>query len=239
MKHGIDVSNHQGVIDWPRVSRAEIDFAYIKATEGERFVDAFYERNRAAARHAGILTGAYHFARPSYDPGSAERQALRFLTVAEPRAGDLLPALDLEQAGGLGRRDLGLWALRFVETIEEHANVTPVVYTYPAFAGSFQAPELARCPLWVAHYTRTSEPLIPRPWSRWHVWQGADDGHVPGIGGPVDTNVASAANLEEIVIRFRTEPRRPVPLPGPRVKPRWFWEALREHLRRRDRKAAA
>ena len=58
---GIDVSNHQGQIDWPRVAKDDVAFAIIKATEGGDFVDKSFARNIEAARAAGLTVGAYHF----------------------------------------------------------------------------------------------------------------------------------------------------------------------------------
>ena len=58
---GIDVSHHQGPIEWPLLPRQGVDFAYIKATEGGDFRDSAFAANWAGARAAGIARGAYHF----------------------------------------------------------------------------------------------------------------------------------------------------------------------------------
>lgn len=60
-RYGVDVSNHQGVIEWERVSADGISFAYIKATEGGDHVDAQFYANWRAAATAGLDRGAYHF----------------------------------------------------------------------------------------------------------------------------------------------------------------------------------
>ena len=58
MIKGIDVSHHQGNINWSKVPSA---FAYLKATEGEQFVDHAFKTNWKGAQSKGILVGAYHF----------------------------------------------------------------------------------------------------------------------------------------------------------------------------------
>src|SRR3954453_10276082 len=57
---GIDVSHHQGQIDWSAVKASGIQFAYIKATEGTEFTDATFAENWRNSNTAGIVRGAYH-----------------------------------------------------------------------------------------------------------------------------------------------------------------------------------
>src|SRR5436305_840643 len=94
---GVDVSNYQGSsIDWPQVAAAGYTFAFAKASEGTTFTDATYASNRTGTRSAGLLLGAYHFARPAGTndatiAASAIAQADHFVDVAQPRAVDPLP----------------------------------------------------------------------------------------------------------------------------------------------------
>ena len=72
----IDVSHHNGAIDWPAVAGAGIALAFIKATQGVGFVDPTFERNRNAAMAAGILAVPYHFldtSDPDQQAGPADR----------------------------------------------------------------------------------------------------------------------------------------------------------------------
>src|ERR1700693_5459174 len=92
----IDVSHHNGAIDWPAVAAAGIALAFIKATQGVGFVDPAFERNRNAAVAAGILTVPYHF----LDTSDPDRQGGNFLAVTDLGAGQ--PAmLDWETAATL------------------------------------------------------------------------------------------------------------------------------------------
>ena len=93
---GIDVSHHQGAIDWKLLPAQGVDFAYIKATEGADHRDTRFFDNWAGAQRARIPHGAYHFF-TLCQPGA--RQAAHFIAVAPREADALPPALDLERMG--------------------------------------------------------------------------------------------------------------------------------------------
>src|SRR5688572_25770827 len=94
---GVDVSHHQGTIDWLRLRQADLRFAYIKATEGTAFDDPRFVANWHGARAADLVPGAYHFY--SLCKSGAE-QAAHFLDAlaSVPRPA-LPPAVDLEFGG--------------------------------------------------------------------------------------------------------------------------------------------
>src|SRR6185436_12304579 len=59
---GLDVSSHQGKIDWKKVAETNhYKFVFIKATEGHDFIDDNFEYNWKNAKENGFLVGAYHF----------------------------------------------------------------------------------------------------------------------------------------------------------------------------------
>src|ERR1700730_615071 len=99
---GPDVSNWQhpngNAIDWAQVRSAGNSFAFVKATEGPTgyYQNPYFYSDWAGVRAAGMVRGAYHFARPEF---SAVDQAHYFISVigASSQPGDLPPALDLEQ----------------------------------------------------------------------------------------------------------------------------------------------
>ena len=215
---GIDVSNHQGAIDWRKVRGEKVRFAYLKATEGRDYVDSTYERNRAAAKREGIKVGAYHFARPdtqSADPKDAIAEADHFIRVAKPAPGDLIPCLDLEVAAPR----LEQWAEQFVRRLEQ-AGLPVLIYVSPAFAERhLKSKRWARHPLWLAHYG-VVKPHVPRPWRRYALWQWTSGARVAGIQGRVDANQMAAASLDALTIRGKAKPRKPKPRPRPKVRPK-------------------
>jgi lysozyme len=100
-RYGVDVSAHQGEIDWRRVAADDIEFAYIKASEGGGFTDSRFGQNWRPAGKAGLDRGAYHFFTLCRPGGE---QARHFLAVAPPEPRTLAPAVDLELAANCSRR---------------------------------------------------------------------------------------------------------------------------------------
>lgn len=193
---GIDVSNHQGHVNWNAVSNSGQIFAFSKATEGTYFNDPWFARNWRESRNAGLNRGAYHFARPS--SGSSPDQEAAFFLASVNHAGGLEPGdmlvLDFEDekawdGGAYGT--LANWALGFCEYVEAATTIVPVFYTGPWYADRADfpsVPALADCPLWLAAYRATMPPPIA-PWSQVSFWQYSDHGSVPGVSGNCDQNI--------------------------------------------------
>jgi GH25 family lysozyme M1 (1,4-beta-N-acetylmuramidase) len=196
---GVDVSHYQGTINWNAAHGAGIDVAYAKATEGTSYVDPSYARNHTAAPAAGVAIGAYHFARPGHDGGSVEAdaraEAQHFLSAAKPATGDLVPALDLEATGGLGRAELGRWTKTWLDTVSAGIDGRkPLVYVSPSFWSAHvdDVQHVAdEYPLWVANWG-VDAPTVPGTWDAWRGWQKTSDGAVAGIDGRVDRDTFRA-----------------------------------------------
>jgi GH25 family lysozyme M1 (1,4-beta-N-acetylmuramidase) len=190
---GVDVSSWNGAIKWAKVAGAGYRFAFGKATEGTTYVDATYTTNRNGSEAAGVVFGAYHFARPAGGSlaaatASAIRQADHFLAVAAPQPGELPPVLDLEVKGKLNKRRLQAWTLAWLDEIYARLGVDPFVYTSPVFwksyLGDSTAAAAAGTRLWIAHWTTASQPWVPaQDWdgNGWTFWQWTDCASVPGI----------------------------------------------------------
>jgi GH25 family lysozyme M1 (1,4-beta-N-acetylmuramidase) len=196
---GIDVSRwqHGTTLNWSKVAADGVDFAFIKATEGSTYTNAYFAGDWAATGKVGIRHGAYHFARPS--KGTAAKQARYFVSVAglADRAGDLPPVLDLEASGGLNVADLKTWTRNWLETVEELTGRTPIIYCSPSFWEYYLANStgFTHYPLWIAHYGVT-KPRVPGGWSTWTFWQKTSSGRVDGISGNVDINVFNGSTAE-------------------------------------------
>lgn len=93
---GIDVSAYQGDIDWELLSQQEIDFTFIKATEGSDFQDKLFAYNLENAMKTELQVGAYHFF--SYD-SQGETQAYNFINTVPKLEGMLPPVIDIEFYG--------------------------------------------------------------------------------------------------------------------------------------------
>ena len=167
---GLDVSNWNGAINWTKVAHAGFRFTFAKATEGTSYNDQTYTANRNGSESAGLVFGAYHFARPAGKTlagatASAIKQANHFLAVAGPQPGELPPVLDLEATGNLAKQRLLAWTLAWLGQIGARTGVEPFLYTSPLFwkghLGDSTAAAAAGTGLWIAHWTSKSAPLVP------------------------------------------------------------------------------
>jgi lysozyme len=183
---GIDVSYYQETIDWRRVQRAGIRFAFIRLSDGAALRDSMFAVNWAEARRAGVLRGAYQFFRP--DQSVAAQADLMIAAMRGRGHDDLPPALDIEVDGGLPAPAVAARARAWIDRVRDQLGVEPIVYTGGELWRNGGAEPLAAQPLWLAHYTQAC-PALPTPWTRWAFWQHTERGAVPGIDGPVDLDL--------------------------------------------------
>jgi GH25 family lysozyme M1 (1,4-beta-N-acetylmuramidase) len=230
---GIDVSNWNGAIRWGKVASAGYRFAFGKATEGTSYNDKTYSANRNGSENAGLVFGAYHFARPAGKStaaatASAIRQANHFLAVASPQPGDLPPVLDLEATGNLTKSRLLSWTLAWLGQIYARTGVQPFLYTSPLFWKGRLADSTAAAAggtgLWIAHWTSASRPMVPaQNWNGkgWRFWQWTNCARVPGIKHCTDGDRMNGARPASVAIDpFPTGPpllSTPPTLVGPSV----------------------
>jgi GH25 family lysozyme M1 (1,4-beta-N-acetylmuramidase) len=231
---GVDVSSWQhqngAPIDWNAVKAAGNSFAVIKATEGTAYTNPSYAGDRAGAQAAGLVVGAYHYARPQLPISTAVDQARHFLASAGAvnTPGTLAPVLDLETTGGLNPADLTAWTQAFLREVESQTGRTPILYTFRAFWTDKLAntQSFAKYPLWFAIYNDNADPgWLPGGWQKWLIWQYDQGGAVNGIKGRVDTNafccspadLASSADgtRDEIAARYAAEPLLHISLGAP------------------------
>lgn len=182
--HAIDVSNHQGAIDWPAVEADGIGAAMIKATEGDDYVDPRFEENWAQAGEAGIRRGAYHFF-TLCSPGAA--QAENFLKSAPPDSHALAPAVDLELIGACETRPsqatVDAELERFRNVVEDAWDRPLLVYARGSFTSEYSIAALADHPRWVTNF------FLRPPDEDWMMWQVHYFATVNGIDGKVDLDV--------------------------------------------------
>jgi lysozyme len=187
---GIDVSHHQGRIDWANVAADDVAFVYMKASEGGDHRDRRFAENWLAARAAGIDVGAYHFF--TFCRAGAE-QAKNFLAVVPVEADALPPAVDLEFGGNCGRIPDGATMRReleaFLAPVERAYGKEAVLYLTPEFFDAYRA-HLPTRALW-----RRSLLRAPADAPAWLLWQYHNRGRVDGIRGPVDLNVFVADRI--------------------------------------------
>ncbi len=180
---GIDVSKYQENVDWFQLKNHEVHFAFMKATEGERLVDKNFVDNWNSAKSAGIIRGAYHFYRPSVD---WKKQAKLFIDHVELEKGDLPPVIDIEQVHSQSQEYLVSEIKKWLEVVEKHYGVKPIVYTYESYYNRFLLEDFRGYNLWIAKYNNASPKL--EDGARWEFWQYSESGKLVGIDHNVDLN---------------------------------------------------
>lgn len=189
MIKGIDVSEHQGTINWPNVAAAGIEFAIIRAGYGKNVhqTDKYFHENMKAAQAAGIKCGAYHY---SYAKtvDDAKREADFFLRLIKDYKLEYPVAFDIEDPTqkALGKQRITDIVLTFCDTVEKTGYYT-MVYTYLDFLRNyFDMAKIGRFALWLAQWG------VSKPSMTCGIWQYTSDGSVLGINGRVDMNISYA-----------------------------------------------
>ena len=198
---GIDVSKYQqppygsAPVDWSAVGNTGVGFAIIKATEGKKEVDPAFVTNASGAIAAGITIGMYHVATPSTSADDARLEANHFVSVADPIAGNLIPALDIEinrVPSGMSSPELQAWARAWLKQVTRRLGVRPMVYgsiyMFQTLLGNTTWFADHGYPLWLARWGALPSPLPANDWQGqgWTFWQWSSTGKISGITTDVD-----------------------------------------------------
>jgi len=191
---GIDVSNHQNEIDWEKVDKHQVQFAFIKATEGGDFKDKSFIRNWVNARREGIVVGAYHFFTFCK---SGEEQAQNFIETVPVEDNTLPPAIDLEYSGNCKltktTEELLSDITVFINILEEHYNKKVIIYVTEDFYNNILFDKYLDNPLWLRDIYAKPKTSNNRTWT---FWQFGNRGKLSGIETFVDLNVYSGSTSE-------------------------------------------
>jgi GH25 family lysozyme M1 (1,4-beta-N-acetylmuramidase) len=225
---GIDISKHQGNVDFSAVAASGMRFAIVKCTEGENYVDPKFRENWAKLLDLGsstILRGAYHFARPSSTGGSGdgEAEAMDFCaelkTVGGYEDGCLPPALDFEEYSESDAHDNIPWIESFVRVVEAELGRSPMIYTgsnvWRYEVGNTD--KFVSLPLWQVYYSRTAQQPPSMPWPTWTFWQWSGGGSyayygpVPGIPGSGVCDVNRFNGTEDQLLQLAMMGSPPMP----------------------------
>ena len=193
---GIDVSKHQGNIDWTKVAADGVEFAFIRVglrgygTEGKLVEDEYFEQNVKGALQAGIKVGVYFYSQAITDEELLEEANL-VLEKVKPYNIELPIVFDVEKvSGGKGRANelsveerTRLTAL-FCQTIQ-YAGYKPMIY-HNMEMGTLMLDlgQLEQYDKWFAYYNDD----LYYPYA-YKVWQYSEKGAVDGINEEVDLNI--------------------------------------------------
>ena len=200
---GIDISQYQGKILWDSVSlindKVPIDYVFVRATMGERDKDSKFEKNWNGAKSINKLRGAYHYFRPNEN---SLKQANNFIKTVKLSPGDLPPVLDIEERPRRQSMDsLRVGLKRWLDKVEEHYKVKPIVYSGDSYFTDFLEKEFKDYKLWIANYNF----WVESPKAHWDIWQFSEKGSVKGIKGFVDLNMykSDVEDLEKLCIPYK------------------------------------
>lgn len=183
---GIDVSHHQGKIDWDKVPDS-VQFVYVKCTEGKTYSDPMYRYNVWQARRHGFEVGSYHFFRMT---SGAQDQFSHFLSRIDTANQTLVPMVDVEVNDGADYCVLQDSLYVFVKLVEDHFGVKPMIYCPQRLYARYFGPDKASMafwggyPMYLARY-RPGAPIM-RGVHQYTIWQYSERGKVEGIEKHVD-----------------------------------------------------
>jgi lysozyme len=181
---GIDISHHQGDIDWNKVDsfrNKEISFVYIKATEGSSFKDEDYDKNIQAARNKGILVGSYHFFKTT---SKAQNQFNNFISKTDKYEQDLIPMIDIEERGTLNEERFHLTLSKFLILVEDHFGRKPLLYASNDFHRQYLEKHYKNYYFCIARYGGLKPDL-----TTWTMWQFTEKGKLDGFSELVDVSI--------------------------------------------------
>ena len=186
---GIDVSKHQGKIDWQKVKAAGVEFAIVRAGYGmyENQVDPQFAANMEGAISAGIPVGVYWYSYAE-TPGQAKKEAETCLKIIGPYREKLsLPVFfDQEYEPGIKAQSKEIrteMCRAFLEAVQS-AGYRPGLYcSYDWYKNWVDSAKLAAHPVWIAHY---DTPKCGYAGDNLVCWQYTSKGSVDGISGNVD-----------------------------------------------------
>ena len=194
---GIDVSSHQGEIDWKQVAKSGVEFVMIRlgfrgyGKEGTLNVDKYFAQNLKGAREAGLKVGVYFFSQ-AVNIAEAEEEAafvLQQLAGAKldyPVVYDWEPVSDKSaRTNGLDAETLTDCAIAFCDAVS-YAGYTPMIYyNTPVAYTRYDLSRLTSYDVWYAQYADK-----PSMYYDYRIWQYSDSGTIPGIKTRVDMNIA-------------------------------------------------
>jgi lysozyme len=178
-----DICYYQGDLSryWQLFKDKGCKAIIIQSSNGYAFQNYFIDTVKVA-KNLGFLVGSYHYYRQhitnlegSLIPCNPIKQAEVYYSWVQ-RSGikmDLPPVLDVENGGnpqGVGYAGVD----SCLDHIEKLFGRTPMIYSSSAILGGLAQPGWERFPLWLAHYTTEDKISIPKPWTKWTIWQFSD-----------------------------------------------------------------
>ncbi len=192
---GIDLSEHNGVVDWDQVKSSGVGFATLRAGYGQA-LDKQFVRNIEECSRIGLPCGVYWFSYALSAVGAAREaaaclDAIRPYTVSFPVAFDLeYDSVNHAQRQGvyIGTELASDMARAFCRAVRE-SGYSAMNYANPDYLSRyFDQAVQAEFPIWLAQWPGGT-PRLEHPPRVCSMWQYSNKGNIPGVSGPVDLDV--------------------------------------------------
>jgi len=205
---GVDIYWGDNVTDWKKLAEVA-DFVIIKASEHTSRKDPKFDEYRRKAKEVGLLVGFYHFFRTNKDP---IQQANWFCDIiGKMQVGELCIVCDYETEDDSGDGFDILEVEKFNLQLEKRLGMIPWLYSGHILKQSgtaYKVPaRMVRYPLWLAHYTSASRPVVPAPWTKETVWQWTESANIPGISNPKGTDFNRFQGTYQDLLKLAYQPK--------------------------------
>ncbi|MGW5678687.1 lysozyme [Streptomyces sp. NPDC003860] len=202
---GVDVSSHQGNVNWSALWSSGVKWAFVKATEGTYYKNPYFAQQYNGSYDIGMVRGAYHFATPDTASGAAQADYFVNNGGGWSRDGKTLPgALDIEwnpygaACYGKTQAQMVTWIRDFLNRYRARTGRDAVIYTATSWwtqcTGNYSGFGASN-PLWIARYN-TTPGTLPAGWGFYTMWQYTSSGPIVGdhnkFNGAYDRVVALA-----------------------------------------------
>lgn len=211
---GVDVSSAQHGpsvgINWPEVKGDGYEFAFVKAAEGNYYLNPYAAGDLASAGQAGLYVAPYDFGIPNVSGGALQADYALDRPALAPGAQSLPMILDIEYDPNTNSDHanecynltpaqmvswIGSWVAEYTRRTGQHPAIYSTADWWDKCTGASAA--FAADPLWIAGDTSSGplQPIMPPSWKTWTYWQYGTN-LVPGISGQVDVSYLSASALQ-------------------------------------------
>lgn len=198
-KFGIDVSEHQGIINWDSV-KSQISFAILRlgwiGNKNNHTLDEQFERNYSECKRLGIPVGVYLYNYCNCED-TAKSGANWALQQLQGKSLELPVYIDMEDSSitRLGKDKLTNICIAF-NTIIEQAGFWAGVYANLNWYNNYLNKDIikSKYTTWIAHYTSGDNKYE----GEYDIWQNSSSGKINGISGNVDTNYMYRDLMSEI-----------------------------------------
>ncbi len=195
---GVDLSSYQGEVDFNILAQNDIDFCFIKATEGSSFVDKKFNANYENAQKTELFVGAYHFF--SFESGGKE-QAEHFIKNVKVINKMLPPVVDLEFYGDFFKNKPEKEKVQkelnaFIDEIYKHYKIKPIIYATKDSYDLYLSGKYKEYDIWIRDILSSPKLSDGREWT---FWQYTNRARLTGYSGRekyIDVNVFNGTKEE-------------------------------------------